>query len=108
MLMVNVLIASLNIDAGKSVKLIYTTGKPRFVQCIRLICKDCNGTGWQSCEKTLVVKLSKQQQNLLHAVVAGKRYDVDTDIIMQTRVGATTSAIACDSLSTYLIKLHAQ
>ena len=41
MLMVNVLIASLNIDASKSVKLIYTTGKPRFVQCIRLICKDC-------------------------------------------------------------------
>ena len=64
-------IASLNIDAGVSVKLIYTTGKPRFVQCIRLICKDCYGTGWQSCEKTLVVKLSKQQQNLLHAVVAG-------------------------------------
>jgi len=101
---------SSNIEAkniNPSVKLIYTTGKPRFVQGIGLECQACDGGRWQSYEKTYVDSLSKKQQSELGAVVAGKRNGVDVDIIMQMRVGATASAIARQSLAN-LTKLHAQ
>jgi|Transcript_25654 hypothetical protein len=55
-----------NIDAtnvNNSVKLIYTSDDPRFVQGVGLKCKDCNGSQWQSYEKTYVDTLSKKQQN---------------------------------------------
>ncbi len=98
-------------NINKSVKLIYTMGKPRFVQGIGLTCRDCGGaggsSGWQSFEKTYVDTLSKKQQNELHAVVAGKRNGVDTDVIMRMRLGATASAIARENLAN-LTKLHAQ
>lgn len=57
---------SSNIEAGnlnKSVKLIFTTGKPRFVQGIGLRCTECNGKGWQSFEKTFVDTLPQWKQH---------------------------------------------
>jgi len=79
---------SSNIDAGNrnnSVKTIYTrSGKPRFVQGMGLKCNDCGGKGWQSYEKTYVDTLTKNQQDKLHAIIAGKRSGVDMDIIRTT------------------------
>ena len=101
---------SSEISAGRvntSVKLIFTKGKPRFVQGIGLSCRACKGQGWQSYEKTYVDTLSKKQQDELHAVIAGKRCGVDTEIIMQMRHGAMPSVIARESLAN-LTKLHAQ
>jgi hypothetical protein len=65
-------------NANSSVKLIYTRGKPRFVQGIGLTCGACNGRGWQSFEKTYVDTFPKKEQAELHAVI-GKRCGVDTD-----------------------------
>lgn len=93
-------------NANGSVRLIYTRGKPRFVQGIGLTCGACNGRGWQSYEKTYVDTWPKKEQAELHAVIAGKRCGVDTDIIMQMRVGATASAVAKESLAN-IAKLHA-
>ena len=101
---------SSNIAAGNlnsSVKLIYTTTKPRFVQGIGLTCNDCKGKGWQSFEKTYVDTLSKAQQSELNAVIAGKRNGVDFGIITQMRMGATAASIEKQSLAE-LTKLHAQ
>eukprot|EP00986_Skeletonema_menzelii_P007584 scaffold2980_cov141-Skeletonema_menzelii.AAC.14 len=75
---------------NNSVKLIYTRGKH----------------GWQSFEKTYVDTLPKKQQDELHAVIAGRRCGVDTDIIMQMRLGATASTVAKESLAN-ITKLHA-
>ena len=72
-------------------KMIFTPHDPRFVQGIGLKCKDCNGSQWQSHEKTYVDTLSKRKQNELHAVVSGKRVGVDMGLIMDMRLGATVS-----------------
>mmetsp|Transcript_25656 Transcript_25656/g.51479 ORF Transcript_25656/g.51479 Transcript_25656/m.51479 type:complete len:301 (-) Transcript_25656:403-1305(-) len=99
-----------NIDAtnvNNSVKLIYTSDDPRFVQGVGLKCKDCNGSQWQSYEKTYVDTLSKKQQNELNAVVSGKRNGVDMGLIIDMRLGATASTIARKSLA-HATRRHAQ
>eukprot|EP00986_Skeletonema_menzelii_P014998 scaffold10807_cov89-Skeletonema_menzelii.AAC.1 len=54
--------------------------------------KDCNGSQWQSYEKTYVDTLCKRKQNELHAVISGKRVGVDMGLIMDMRLGATASS----------------
>ncbi len=80
-------------NLNKSVKIIYTANKPRFVQGIGLKCTTCSGKQWQSFEKTYVDTLPRRKQHELHAIIAGKSNGVDMDLIIRMRMGETAAAI---------------
>ena len=70
-------------------------------------CNNCDGSGWQTYEKTYVETLPKRQQKEVNAVIVGASDGIDHDLIIQMRNGATAASLEKSS-NANLVRWHHQ
>ena len=83
-----------SVKLNKSIKLVHTLDKPRYVQSVGMKCSSssCSGT-WQSYEKGYVATLPKHKQSKLNAIIVGKSNGIDMGLVTLLRSGTAALVV---------------